>query len=165
MVSYFWYEDRWRHAFLRHVIHICSSPLPHYWKPWIDTDFQLQCFWIKLGAIQNYHHAPYRKKKIWYYTLSTLWVSFSCRSMQFINLVPFNIFCLKVDMFKHTGSVCLQILNISVCIKTSNLISRWAYNYKDIQCVTLIERLVRTEPLERLYRYPTSDLLARVYVW
>ncbi len=26
-----------------------------------------------------------------------------------------------------------------------------------------VGRLVRTEPLERLYRFPTSDLLARVY--
>ncbi len=35
--------------------------------------------------------------------------------------------------------------------------------YKDVQCVILVERLVRTEPVERLYRFPTSDILARVY--
>ncbi len=51
--------------------------------------------------------------------------------------------------------------NILVFTNTQ-IIQRVSRRSKDIQCMISVERLVTTEPLERLYRFPTGDLLARV---
>ncbi len=51
--------------------------------------------------------------------------------------------------------------NNSACFKTIKL--DIPLSYEDILCV-IVERLVKTEPLELLYRFPTSDLLARVSI-
>ena len=57
-------------------------------------------------------------------------------------------------MFRDT-----ELFSMNTDIKLDSSLSA----YKDIEHMILVERLVGTEPVEHLYIFPTSDLLARVY--